>query len=787
MTLNRNKSFYVLIALLALFMLGILNMGASQYTAHAVATKANDDVVYNFNYDNDYKSKLYAEFKLPSETSPSIKSAIIADLGLTLYVNYGRGYIKTTRTTTSGFFTAIMSEANYNINELGERYLVADSILTAGVGTHLQSDANANLARTAILSYYDTLEDFTTAYQDAYLSVLKGDMDEPPYNIGVPLTGLKLWNGVITQDFIGGDSRFIGWGGRERLVSFMFNPNTYSFNYVSDFTRIWDDATDNNGYKGVKCMGYPVSGVLKNATIDGNNYLYSQIFEKGYIVSNSTDYVSALTSSMSLIKGKTVDNDNNIIDAISVIPLNAVQYGGKIGESKTITITENGIEVDKIIQNYTRGVSIGTIVQGVIVSQIDVAGRNVKLDILNNVEIDSNGKIILEPLNADVMLKWVGQIYSQDISNFYNNKSSGFNESVLTNKFKDAYTQAFDSGYNVGIGRNALRIWDNHLIIQEFYDGDIESIGSRANAVSIIAYSFTNNLAYVVSDVILNHYKNHFKKIGEPTDNAFVYNGTYGEGLAQSFKNGFILVKNDNSVVLGYSQVWSDIDNDFIPMTVSESDVKKVNFNQGDLNAADYANLTVNELQNKFYAKYISIKDDFTLGIPADNGIEISVTSSTQIIKQIYYGLDGVGLVLMYNKDDNEVYAVHGIMLKAYSSESRISMPMGEMARADDAFGQNAYYQEFINGTMISNSEGTIAVFKNNTYAELLHNLLNPLIDEDDEIEQAVTLLDPEIIIDEPYKLSVIVIIMIILMGISLAGIVSILTIDKIANKKRKA
>lgn len=352
------------------------------------------------------------------------------------------------------------------------------------------------------------------------------------YNIGLPSSGVKIWDGYIFQDFCYGDSTANLFGDRgKRYTGLAYGVSTgdvYALynGFAAQFERLNQDKSK---------LGDFISDSGKVVRVKGEDWTV-QLFEGGYIRLGADN---ATTVNL----GKKYDEEKQ--DFVNVFTFSN-EYGAKVGDIIEISGGETSY------QNFKNGYAKVTQVGG----DFDYkyfANRNISAD-LQVTMVDKEFYL------ADAMSKKVEVDGNDSIGKIIPDLTPAKAEAVKTEFLSAVERSVTGSQYGIGLCVSNIKYWDNFIVL-EFKDGDgkFKHDDSRQK-MSIVVYNYQTSKAHVVGNYAHLWGYSTKNSIGNPSTDVQknvtikISGKDYTYLEFQEFDNGFICTNANGSinVELGY-------------------------------------------------------------------------------------------------------------------------------------------------------------------------------------------------------------------------------------------
>ena len=382
------------------------------------------------------------------------------------------------------------------------------------------------------LSNGTTVEQIGQAFKDRYVQL------KDTITLGVPSSGVKVWDGYIFEDFCYGESdATFGWGERATNYSGLcYNPVTKKVYYItgkyaSAFEKLGDKKSD---------LGQMLSDSGTSLTVDGETWTV-QLFENGYIREQD--------GSCDVFTGYTYDEGSKTFVAQATL---TGEYGDKVGSVFTV----DGM----YCQNFKNGYAQYYLLGGDYVIRY-YGNRNIAQD--GTVTFVKESVYTAEILSADI---GENEEQAATIRN-----ETGLSDPELRELFVDAMKRAVSSGFGLGVPCSPIKIW-NGMIMMDFKLGDGRfSFGGDRYNMSFIVYNPGDRKAYAVSNYAVQWVNDEVFSYGLPVsdihkDGTFKLNSAEIEyAYMQEFEQGVLYTTKDGMLVAELGVGYDEESNSYIP------------------------------------------------------------------------------------------------------------------------------------------------------------------------------------------------------------------------------
>lgn len=382
------------------------------------------------------------------------------------------------------------------------------------------------------LSNGKTVAQIGQAFKDRYTE-LKGKI-----TLGVPSSGVKVWDGYIFEDFCYGESDVsFGWGPRGTNYSGLcYNPGTgkvfyITGGYASAFEQLGGGKSD---------LGQMLSDSGMSLTVGSETWTV-QLFENGYIREQDGSYEA--------VTGYTYDEDSKTFVAQATL---TGEYGDKVGSVFTVN--------DMDCQNFKNGYA-----------QYYLLGDEYVIRYYGNRNIAQDGTVTFvdsEVYKAEIVSAKIGENEEQAAT--IRNKT-GLSDSELRELFVDAMDRAVAAGFGLGVPCSPIKIW-NGMIMMDFKLGDGRfSFGGDRYNMSFIVYNPDVGKAYAVSNYAVQWVNDEVFSYGLPVsdihkDGTFKLNSAEIEyAYMQEFEQGVLYTTKDGMLVAELGVGYDEESGSYVP------------------------------------------------------------------------------------------------------------------------------------------------------------------------------------------------------------------------------
>ena len=383
------------------------------------------------------------------------------------------------------------------------------------------------------LSNGKTVAEIGQAFKDRYAG-LKGTV-----TLGVPSSGVKVWDGYIFEDFCYGksDATFSDWGERATNYSGLcYNPVTEEVFYItggyaSAFEQLGSRKSD---------LGQMLSDSGISLTVDGEPWTV-QLFENGYIRKQNDSYEA--------VTGVAYDEDSETFVAQATL---TGEYGDKVGSVFTV----DGM----YCQNFKNGYA-----------QYYLLGGEYVIRYYGNRNIAQDGTVTFvnkNIYNAEILTAEIGENAEQAETI---RSEIGLEDSALYALFTDAMGRVVEAGFGLGVPCSPIKIW-NGMIMMDFKLGDGRfSFGGDRYNMSFIVYNPDDDKAYAVSNYAVQWVNDEVFSYGLPVsdihkDGTFKLNSAEIEyAYMQEFEQGVLYTTKDGMLVAELGVGYDEESGSYVP------------------------------------------------------------------------------------------------------------------------------------------------------------------------------------------------------------------------------
>ena len=383
------------------------------------------------------------------------------------------------------------------------------------------------------LSNGKTVEQIGQAFQARYAQL------KDTITLGVPSSGVKVWDGYIFEDFCYGESDVsFGWGPRSTNYSGLcYNPGTgkvfyITGGYASAFEKLGGGKSD---------LGQMLSDSGISLAVDGETWTL-QLFENGYIREKDDGSCEAFTGYTYDEKSKTFVKQATLTD----------EYGARVGSVFTV----NGM----YCQNFENGYA-----------QYYLLGDEYVIRYYGNRNIARDGTVTFVDksiYNAKIITAGIGENAEQEETI---RRETGLEESALYALFTDAMDRAVEAGFGLGVPCSPIKIW-NGMIMMDFKLGDGRfSFGGDRYNMSFIVYNPDVGKAYAVSNYAVQWVNDEVFSYGLPVSDihkggTFKLNSAEIEyAYMQEFEQGVLYTTKDGMLVAELGVGYDEESGSYVP------------------------------------------------------------------------------------------------------------------------------------------------------------------------------------------------------------------------------
>lgn len=385
------------------------------------------------------------------------------------------------------------------------------------------------------LSNGKTVKEIGQAFKNRYAQLKETDT----LTLGVPSSGVKVWDGYIFEDFCYGesDATFSDWGERATNYSGLcYNPGTgkvfyITGGYASAFEKLGGKKSD---------LGQMLSDSGISLTVGSETWTV-QLFENGYIREQNGSYEA--------VTGYTYDEDSKTF--VAQVTLTG-EYGDKVGSVFTV----NGM----YCQNFENGYA-----------QYYLLGGEYVIRYYGNRNIAQDGTVTFvnkNIYNAEILTAEIGENDEQAATI---RSEIGPNEADIRNLFVDAMEEAVSVGFGLGVPCSPIKIW-NGMIMMDFKLGDGRfSFGEGRYNMSFIVYNPDDGVAYAVSNYAVQWVNDEVFSYGLPVSDIHK-GGTFKLNSAeikyaymQEFEQGVLYTTKDGMPVAELGVGYDEESGSYVP------------------------------------------------------------------------------------------------------------------------------------------------------------------------------------------------------------------------------
>lgn len=377
------------------------------------------------------------------------------------------------------------------------------------------------------------VKDIGDAFKERYAE-LKGTI-----TLGVPSSGVKVWDGYIFEDFCYGESdASFGWGPRSTYYSGLcYNPGTGKVFYI---TGGYASAFEQLG-SGKSALGQMLSDSDTSLAVGSETWTV-QLFENGYIREKEDGSYEAVT-------GCTYDEESKTFVKQATL---TGEYGDKVGSVFTVG--------DMYYQNFKNGYA-----------QYYLLGGDYVIRYYGNRNIAPDGTVTFveeSVYTAEIPTAGIGENPEQAETIL---RETGLEESALYALFTDAMERAVNARFGLGVPCSPIKIW-NGMIMMDFKLGDGRfSFGGDRYNMSFIVYNPNDRKAYAVSNYAVQWVNGEVFSYGLPvsdihTDGTFKLNSAEIEyAYMQEFEQGVLYTTKDGMLVAELGVGYDEESDSYIP------------------------------------------------------------------------------------------------------------------------------------------------------------------------------------------------------------------------------
>ncbi len=331
-------------------------------------------------------------------------------------------------------------------------------------------------------------------FEDAYIDMLNDD-----FVPGYRCSRIKMWD-LLVLDLRFGDGTAgfddVGTGERERMTCLVYNPvQNKVYPVHSAYFLIFKE----DGATGRNALGYPESGIKKDATIGGAEYEEIQIFQNGYIYKKDGNYRVEV--------GYYYDGTSNAFVAIPA-PATPDRYGSELTRA-----TADGV----VYINYEKGA----------VKCVPSANKSKYIyTYYAGRYFDFNANYTVKTYEIGTLLT-----YSQLVSKGAMPLDASRNEisfaDVIQPKIYAKYAELYEKGFICGFVEEEFKGSWNNVYAQQFVAGDSTSMifGEERPFVSALVYNKNTDAVYLMRDDVIKTWQAHYTVAGSPTSDEYQIEG----------------------------------------------------------------------------------------------------------------------------------------------------------------------------------------------------------------------------------------------------------------------
>ena len=382
------------------------------------------------------------------------------------------------------------------------------------------------------LSNGKTVAQIGQAFKDRYAEL------KDTITLGVPSSGVKVWDGYIFEDFCYGESdASFNWGARGTNYSGLcYNPGTgkvfyITGGYASAFEQLGGGKSD---------LGQMLSDSGMSLTVGSETWTV-QLFENGYIREQNGSYEA--------VTGCTYDEDSKTFVKQATL---TGEYGAKVGSVFTVD--------DMYCQNFENGYA-----------QYYLLGDEYVIRYYGNRNIARDGTVSFveeSVYTAEILSAGIGENEGQAETI---RSETGLEEPALYALFTDAMDRAVEAGFGLGVPCSPIKIW-NGMIMMDFKLGDGRfSFGGDRYNMSFIVYNPDDRKAYAVSNYAVQWVNDEVFSYGLPVSDIHA-GGTFKLNSAeikyaymQEFEQGVLYTTKDGMLVAELGVGYDEESDSYVP------------------------------------------------------------------------------------------------------------------------------------------------------------------------------------------------------------------------------
>ena len=413
-----------------------------------------------------------------------------------------------------------------------EEVYAKTDVLDISSGVRYEHDA-ASTQQVEGLSNGKTVKQIGDAFKERYAEL------KDTITLGVPSSGVKVWDGYIFEDFCYGESDVsFGWGPRSTNYSGLcYNPGTGKVFYI---TGGYASAFEQLG-GGKSALGQMLSDSDTSLAVGSETWTV-QLFENGYIRKMDNGSYEAVT-------GCTYDEGSKTFVKQATL---TGEYGARVGSVFTV----GGM----YCQNFENGYA-----------QYYLLGGDYVIRYYGNRNIAQDGTVSFVDKSiytAEIPTAEIGENAEQAATI---RSETGLSDPALYALFTDAMERAVKAGFGLGVPCSPIKIW-NGMIMMDFKLGDGRfSFGGDRYNMSFIVYNPDVGKAYAVSNYAVQWVNGEVFSYGLPvsdihTDETFKLNSAEIEyAYMQEFEQGVLYTTKDGMLVAELGVGYDEESGSYVP------------------------------------------------------------------------------------------------------------------------------------------------------------------------------------------------------------------------------
>ena len=413
-----------------------------------------------------------------------------------------------------------------------EEVYAKTDVLDISSGVRYEHDA-ASTQQVEGLSNGKTVKQIGDAFKERYAEL------KDTITLGVPSSGVKVWDGYIFEDFCYGESDVsFGWGPRSTNYSGLcYNPGTGKVFYI---TGGYASAFEQLG-GGKSALGQMLSDSDTSLAVGSETWTV-QLFENGYIRKMDNGSYEAVT-------GCTYDEGSKTFVKQATL---TGEYGARVGSVFTV----GGM----YCQNFENGYA-----------QYYLLGGDYVIRYYGNRNIAQDGTVSFVDKSiytAEIPTAEIGENAEQAATI---RSETGLSDPALYALFTDAMERAVKAGFGLGVPCSPIKIW-NGMIMMDFKLGDGRfSFGGDRYNMSFIVYNPDDGKAYAVSNYAVQWVNDEVFSYGLPVsdihkDGTFKLNSAEIEyAYMQEFEQGVLYTTKDGMLVAELGVGYDEESDSYIP------------------------------------------------------------------------------------------------------------------------------------------------------------------------------------------------------------------------------